>query len=141
MRVFYLLFILAIGSGCEHLASSNHSPTKLASRIADANRIVAMNYYLAATGKQKGDTEFEISSSKVKTIVGAVTSGERLSVGTGIDPIWGLRFYKGTNFLGEVTVQGRIFVYEGEQYTDGSTNVLEKMQVELNERAKPPVNR
>ena len=137
MRVFNLIFILALGSGCTHFASSSHPPTKLASRIADADRIVPMDYFLRAINKERGDIKYEITGSRVKTIVRAVISGERLDMGVGIDPKWGLRFYKGTDFLDEITVQGCIFVYEGEQYDDGSTNILEKLETDLDERAKP----
>jgi hypothetical protein len=136
MRILKLIIILALLSGCKHptnkpleLDVGGQAPTKLASRIADTDNVVVTNY-LAGIDKKYRDATFVMKGATMGEVVTAVSSGGRLPAQAGIDPLWVLQFYKGTNYLDSAPIQGSIFVYEGEQYGDGS-GVLERLEHDL----------
>jgi hypothetical protein len=150
MRIFSLLLIVTLLSGCRHLATTSSSPTKLALRIADADNIVVTSFF-AQWDKEHEGMRFVIKGQTARKIVRAVSGGERLSMGVGDYPSWNLQFYRGTNYLDYISFEGPIYrVYdckgnEGDwrrdwpysQYGDDA-KVLQSLDDYLTELAKRP---
>ena len=141
MRIFNIILILVLLSGCEHPAGKlpgfgDQHPTKLATRIAAADSIVVTSCF-ALLDKEHRDMRFIITGVTVRKIVKAVSDAGRITPVNNI-PAWTLEFYRGTNSLDSICFEGRIFNYGDEhyeQYSDGS-KVLENLDAELTERVK-----
>jgi hypothetical protein len=143
MRIFSLILISALLSGCQHPAGrlsdfGGEPPTKLAARIATADSIVVTSYF-AELDKEHRDMRFIIKGATVRKIIRAASDAGLIGPVDNI-PCWTLEFYRGTNNLDYICFEGHIFNYGGEhyeQYSDES-KVLENLDAELTERCKQP---
>jgi hypothetical protein len=142
MRVFGGVLFFALVSGCGYPAaqapdSGGQHPTKLATRIAGADSIVATSC-LALRDQEHRDMKFVITGATVRKIIRAVSQAGRLPEEVNNIPSWTLEFYQGTNNLEFISFEGNTFNYGGvdyDQYRDAS-KVLENLEAELTERAK-----
>lgn len=110
--------------------TSSYPPAKLASLIADADRIVVTNRFANIEPQYQGFS-LTISGDEARHIVRAISSSEPSSPTDSVFD-WDLSFYREAQFLADVHLQGSHFVFENEEYFDG--RVLERLYHDLLKR-------
>jgi len=133
MRIFSLIIILAVVSGCSQKTSNTHNatapaspaywtPTNLARLIAGADNIVVTN--------SVPNTHFRlsISGSEVGKIVQAASSSKAYPNWnlTGSLFEWRVQFCKATKVLATIDCREGGFLYGGDEYID-STGTIEAL--------------
>jgi hypothetical protein len=105
---FWSLLLLAL-CACSKPA---HPPTEFSQRLATADRVVVTNQLSVFVSA--------VTPREVTRLATAVASAkqDRLPAGAMFD--WDVQFYSGTNFLGVIHLQDRVFMLEDTQYSDNS---------------------
>jgi hypothetical protein len=131
MRIFALIALLALFSGCKNSpARSSNPPVKLANLIAGADHIIITNRLAGTVTRYRGFS-LTVSGIEARKIVQAVSSAEH-SAPTDSIYDWDLQFFRDTHLLADIHLQGSHFVFEDEEYFDGRT--LERLYDDLLKR-------
>jgi len=125
MRIIYLIFAIALFTGCRQ------RPTALGHQIADADHIVA-RHYLVAQRRDRVPPEMlnfsvTITGDDVHTIVNAISGSSKEGWESVCNPTWELQFYKGSNWLANVDFGCELVYVDGAQFED-HTGTLEKLE-------------
>ena len=129
IAILAFLGVVAL-SGCQHPPSGGHPPTKLASLIADADHVVITNRFADRMPRSRGFS-LAISGDEGRQIVRAVSSAQQCAFTDSVFD-WDLQFYRETQLLADVHLQGSHFLFEAEEYFDG--HVLERLDHDLLKR-------
>src|SRR5258708_741755 len=141
MRIFSLILVLALMSGCQHPPASGSHPTKLAGLIAGADSIVITyrlppwDHAVPPPERYRGFS-LAISGDETRKIVMAVSTAEQSGGFTDSVFPWDLKFYRETQLLVEIHLQGSHFMFEAVEFQDG--RVLEHLDEDLYKRTTPP---
>jgi hypothetical protein len=145
MRIFSLILVLALLSGCEHPPVSGSPPTKLAGLIADADHIVVTfrpppwdHPNPVPPPERYRNFSLTVSGDEARKIVRAVSTAQQSGFTDSMFP-WDLQFNREAQLLAEIHLQGSHFMFEGEEFADG--RMLEQLDEDLYKRTTPPNER
>jgi hypothetical protein len=111
--------ILAL-CGC---SKPTHPPTEISERLATADRVVVLTNHFHAFGSI-------VAGEDVSRLAKAVASAKHYSLPAEAMFDWDVAFYKGTNALAIIHLQGRGFWLEDTEYVD-ETEVLNAFSQKL----------
>jgi len=143
MRIFGLILVLALLSGCQHPPPPATAPTRLARLIADADHIVVTfrppgSHPIPPPDRYR-DFSLTISGDEARKIVRDV-SAMRDAFPAFTDSLWGwqLRFYRGDDCLATIYLSSTTFLFEEHEYV-GDTGALEALTRKLWKLTTPPM--